>query len=115
MTSRPRHDEALVEAALKELAHTPASEAPLPDPSFLWWKAQLLRRFDAAREAAEPIDVGERVHVGAALLGASALGVGAWSQVSPAVAAPAAIVIVLGAVVAVSVVVTVTWHELRGR
>lgn len=115
MTSPPRHDEALVDAALRELAHTRASEAPLPDPSFLWWKAQLLRRFDAEREAAEPIEVGERVHVGAALLGASALGVGAWSQLSPVIAAPAAIVIVLGAAVALSVVVTVAWHELRGR
>jgi hypothetical protein len=115
MTSPPRHDDALVDAALRELAHTPASEAPLPDPSFLWWKAQLLRRFDAEREAAEPIEVGERVHVGAALLGASALGIGAWSQISPVMAAPAAIVIVLGAVVALSVVATVAWHELRGR
>jgi hypothetical protein len=115
MTSPQRHDDALVDAAMTELAHTPAIEASLPDPSFLWWKAQLLRRFDAEREAAEPIDVGERVHVGAALLGASALGVGAWSHVSPAMAAPAAIVIVLGAVVALSVVATVAWHELRGR
>ena len=78
----------LVDAAMTDLAHTPAIEASLPDPSFLWWKAQLLRRFDAEREAAEPIDVGERVHVGAALL---------------------------GAVVALSVVATVAWHELRDR
>src|SRR5215468_7010096 len=33
----------MVTAWLKELSVVPVTEAPLPDPTYLWWKAELLR------------------------------------------------------------------------
>lgn len=118
MTFRRSHedDEAIVEAAMKELANNPVEGRPLPDPSFIWWKAQLLRRFDAERRATEPIEIGERVHIGAAVLGAAALAAGAWSQMASLASSGTAVVAVaLGTLLAVSIVGAVAWHDLRGR
>jgi len=78
--TRPTDDERLVTAAMRELEQTAPSRTPLPDPSFIWWKAQLLRRLEAEREAIAPLEIGDRVHVGAAVLGALALAAGAWDQ-----------------------------------
>ena len=72
-TRRADHDREQLDAAMRELAASTPHDAPLPDPSFIWWKAQLLRRFDAEREATTPIEVGDRFHLGAAILGAVAL------------------------------------------
>ena len=48
---RKEEDEQLVTQAMRELAQEPAADQRrLPDPSFIWWKAQLLRRFEAERE-----------------------------------------------------------------
>lgn len=59
-------------AWLQALAATPVDAPPMPDAAFLWWKAQLLRRWDAERRAVAPLETGERVHatigVGAAAL-----------------------------------------------
>jgi hypothetical protein len=44
---------------LRGLANTAGETRALPDPALLWWKAQLLRRWDAERRAAAPI---ERMH-----------------------------------------------------
>ena len=70
---RIEEDEQVVSRAMRELAEGPAATGPLPDPSFIWWKAQLLRRFEAEREAAAPLEVGDRFHIAAAVLGAVAL------------------------------------------
>ena len=67
-------NEALVTQAMQELANAPHDASRLPDPSFIWWKAQFLRRLDAEREATAPLDVGDHMHIGAAVLGAVALG-----------------------------------------
>lgn len=79
--SRRTENEALVAEAMQELARAPHDSSCLPDPSFIWWKAQFLRRLDAEREATAPLDVGDHMHIGAAILGAVALGAGAWNQV----------------------------------
>ena len=71
----PEDDRLSPSAAMEQLAHdTPSSR--LPNPSFIWWKAQLLRRREAERQATAPIDVGERFHVGAAVVGVAALVIG---------------------------------------
>ena len=96
---------------------------PLPDhgsidPSFLWWKAQFLRRLDAEREAAAPIDMGERVHIGVAVVGAALLAIGGWDQLSSLVLAPsgvqaAELIVLLGAVALLSVVAVAALFVVR--
>ena len=106
-------DERLVSAAMDRLAQdTPSSR--LPDPSVIWWKAQLLRRREAERQATAPIDVGERFHVGAAVLGVVALVAGIWDHVPAlAMSSTAAFALAFGAVILLSVVVVATWDVLR--
>jgi hypothetical protein len=65
----PQDDSQDVAAWMEEFARTPLDAPPLADPSLLWWKAQLLRRWDAERRVTEPIEVGERVQVGIGVVG----------------------------------------------
>jgi predicted anti-sigma-YlaC factor YlaD len=44
---------------MRQLADAPEPSHPLPDPGVIWWKAQLLRRWQAERVASAPI---ERMH-----------------------------------------------------
>jgi len=67
-----------VTAWMKELASLSVDEGPLPDPTYLWWKAELLRRWDAQQKATVPIEVGEQVQVGVGLVAAAALLVWLW-------------------------------------
>lgn len=120
MWNRRRTDsDALVEQALRELAdHTPSASAPGPDPSFIWWKAQLLRRLDAERETTAFIDMGERFHIGAAVVGACALAVGAWDylptlSLSPFLTLTTAVAAV-GALVLLALV-AVSTQDSQGR
>jgi predicted anti-sigma-YlaC factor YlaD len=46
-------------AFVRGLADTPDAPHALPDPAVIWWKAQLLRRWQAERAASAPI---ERMH-----------------------------------------------------
>jgi len=43
-------------AFVRRLADTSDAPHPLPDPAVIWWKAQLLRRWQAERVASAPID-----------------------------------------------------------
>ena len=114
MFGRRSDDEHHVSRAMQTLAQTPLEQRPLPDPSFIWWKAQLLRRREAERQATTPIDVGETFHVGAAILGAAALALGAWDQMpSLSISAATGLTVVLSAVVLLSVVLLATWDGLR--
>jgi hypothetical protein len=109
-------DERLVAGALRELADAPVQQKPLPDPSFIWWKAQLLRRREAEREATAPIDVGERVHIGAAILGAAALAAGAWDHIPGLVSTPAVgVTIAVSALILVSVLAVAALQSMRER
>jgi hypothetical protein len=109
-------DEEIVSTALRELAGEPAIDRPLPDPSFIWWKAQLLRRFEAEREVTAPLEMGDRMHIGAALLGAIALLAGAWDQLpSLAFTSSDLVVVALAAIVLLSVVAVVTVEAIRER
>ena len=68
----------MVTAWLKELSAVPVTEAPLPDPTYLWWKAELLRRWDAQQRVIKPIEVGEQVQMGVGLVAAAGLLVWLW-------------------------------------
>jgi len=53
---------------LARLAATPAPRTPAPTGhGAIWWKAQLLRRWDEERRAAKPLAVMEPIQVVAAL------------------------------------------------
>jgi hypothetical protein len=67
-----------VTALMKELASLPVSDEPLPDPTYLWWKGELLRRWDAQQKATALIEVGEQVQVGVSLVAAAGLLVWLW-------------------------------------
>lgn len=62
-----------VRAWMKELAAVPVNGRPLPDATQLWFKAELLKRWDAERQAAAPIERAEPVQVGIGLAGAAVL------------------------------------------
>ena len=116
MTFQQSHDEAQVSAAMRALADTPIDGAPLLDPSFIWWKAQLLRRHEAEREAIAPIEVGDRLHIGGAILGAFALAAGAWSYVPALAVTPAIALTVAGsALILLTVLAVATVESLRDR
>ncbi len=56
-----------------QLAALPQEPGRLPDPRVLWWKAQLVARWEAHRRAAEPFDAADRVQLGVGLGGCAAL------------------------------------------
>jgi hypothetical protein len=109
-------DERIVSDAMREIARGAVSDRPLPDPSFIWWKAQLLRRFEAERQATAPLEIGDRMHVGAAVLGAVALASGVWDQLPHLSFSSAELVsVALGAVVLLSVITLAAIEAIRQR
>lgn len=77
----------LVATWMLELAKTPADAAPLPDPTYLWYKAQLLRQWDAERQVLAPIEFWKRVQLMACIVGAAVVLVWLWMEL-PSLAAP---------------------------
>lgn len=61
-----------------QLADAAAAPPRLPDPGMLWWKAQLLQRWDAQRQAAAPLETGQHVQVGVGVAGCAGLLVWLW-------------------------------------
>jgi hypothetical protein len=114
MRPAPERDAQLVAAAMNEIAQVPRDAGSLADPHFIWWKAQLLRRIDAERKASTPLEIGERMHIGGAVLGAVALGAGAWSFVPSASSTSiVGLVAVIGAVVLASAITFAAWDDTR--
>jgi hypothetical protein len=67
-------DDRLVATFMRELADArPVIGPQLVEPGVLWWKAQLLRRWDAERRATAPIEVMEPVQIVAGLATAALL------------------------------------------
>lgn len=62
-----------VAAGMQELARQPIGTSSLLSPTTLWWKAQILRRWDAQREAATRMELGDRMQVGIGLVAATVL------------------------------------------
>lgn len=57
-------------------------QTPLPDPKYLWWKADLLRRWDAEQRTTQVIDTGEQVQAAIGLAAAVALLLWFWHGLS---------------------------------
>jgi hypothetical protein len=111
-----RDDERLVARAMHEVADTDPHDGPLTDPSFIWWKAQRLRRLEAEREATASIEVGDYVHLGAALLGAAALAAGAWDSLPALSLDPTMrLLLAVGAVALLSLVAFAAVEAVRER
>ena len=72
----------MVTAFLKALSAHPVTDAPLPDPTYLWWKAELLRRWDTQQRVTRPIEVGEQVQMGVGLVAAAGLLIWLWRSLS---------------------------------
>jgi hypothetical protein len=88
ITSCPSCQETIAVAKwMQQLAAVPVVNRPLPDPTYLWWKAELLRRWDAEQRASAPVEVGEQVHVGVSLVAAAVLLVWLWRNLLPGVSA----------------------------
>jgi len=87
-------DVQVIHGALNALDSQTTLSKPMTDPSFIWWKAQYLRRLDAEHEAAAPVEVGDRVHAAIAIVATIAVAVAvaerfpnlAWSAVTALIA-----------------------------
>ena len=60
------NDETAVAAVMARVAALPG-RARTPDPLPPWWKAQLLRRWDAERRAQLPLDLMQPIEMAAAV------------------------------------------------
>jgi hypothetical protein len=85
MTNEPDVEQAI--AWMQELARLPVEASSLPDPAYLWWKAQVLRRWDAQRTVAAPLEWGERLQVAMGVGGAGILLALSWPHFSAIAAA----------------------------
>jgi hypothetical protein len=141
MFGRNRHEDsetliAATDAWMRELADT-SVDAPhaLPDPAVVWWKGQLLRRWESERRAVAPL---ERMHWVELVTGVASLGVflvWQWSglvnllsRLSPSnllavsaassattAASPAAVALVVGVTLALGATVFVSLHRMLAR
>lgn len=101
----PQDDSQDVAAWMEEFAHIPLDVPPLTDPSLLWWKAQLLRRWDAERRATQRIEVGEQVQVGIGVVGTLLILGWLWRILPTTSQVPslAAVIVVSGILLALAV------------
>jgi hypothetical protein len=51
----------------------PSSTSGVPDSSQLWWKAQLLRKWEAERRAQWPLDIMQPIEIAGGLVAAALL------------------------------------------
>jgi hypothetical protein len=78
----------VITAFMQELAADPIGGSP-PHATFIWWKAQLARRWDAEHRAAAPVRLDECICAGLAALAGTGLAIWQWAT-SPLIAAPVA-------------------------
>jgi hypothetical protein len=67
-----------VRAWMEKLAAIPMDARSLPDARHIWWKAELLKRWDAQQRAIEPIEWAELLQVGMSVAGALILLAWQW-------------------------------------
>jgi hypothetical protein len=63
-------EDTVVREYMQKLAALSTDDSLPADPTYLWWKAEVLCRWDAQRRATAPIDVGEHLLAGVGLLAA---------------------------------------------
>ena len=86
-----------IAAFMQELAAEPIGGSP-PKATFVWWKAQLARRWDAERRAAAPVRLDECICAGLTALAGTGLAAWWWAA-SPVNAAPVAVAASIAGVV----------------
>ena len=106
-------EDALVRRWMQEFAAVPLDEGRLPEPQVLWWKAELLRRWDEERRAVAPIERAEPLNVSIGVIGALLLMLTLW-QTSPSATATLIFATVLG-VSALVAVAAVTVRQVKHR
>jgi predicted anti-sigma-YlaC factor YlaD len=119
-------------AFVRGLADTPDASHPLPDPAVIWWKAQLLRRWQAERVAEAPIERMRWVELAAGLASLVAFLVWQWdglvnlvsraipagvaaAAAAPQAATPTALVFLLGGTASVGAMILAALHRRLGR
>jgi hypothetical protein len=80
-------DDRAIKEFMTQVALLPANTV-LRDPMPLWWKAQLVRRWDAERHAQAPLEMMERVEIIAGLAATIVLLIWAAPTVARLLAAP---------------------------
>jgi len=82
MTTEGRIDreDAVVRQWMEAFAAVPPPESRLPEPQLLWWKAELLRRWDEERKPIAPIDNAEPITVTIGIIGAVVLMLTLWQS-----------------------------------
>lgn len=113
-------DDDMIVAWMRQFAALPIETSSLPDPAYLWWKAQLLRRWDAQRTVVAPLEVGERVQVALGLGGAAVLLALLWSQLptltAPSgLASPGLMVMIATVVLLLTAALVARWWGPLGR
>ena len=117
---------------LRGLADTPDAPHQLPDPAVIWWKAQLLRRWQAERTAAAPIERMRWVELAAGFASLAVFLAWQWeglvglvanvipAGIAAASAAPRsissmAVVLLAGATASIGALVLTALHRRLGR
>jgi hypothetical protein len=75
-----RADDAIVRQWMHEFAAAPLPHSRLPEAQLLWWKAELLRRWDGERKALAPIERAEPITVSIGVIGALVLMLTLWES-----------------------------------
>jgi hypothetical protein len=101
-------DEDDVRGWMQTLAAMSDDAGPLPDARELWWKAELLARWDAQRRAVAPLERAEPINLGIGLAGAAVLVALLWKSVST----PSSVVI-LTTIVSLTLLAATTAFTLR--
>lgn len=71
-------DDQIVTLWMQQFAAAPLPESRLPEAQLLWWKAELLRRWDEERRALAPIERAEPINVSIGVVGALVLMLTLW-------------------------------------
>ena len=71
-----------VPAWMRKFAADDAGESTAPDPTHLWWKAQVLRHWDAQRRATAPLDLAELVQVAVSVAAVIVLVPWLWREIA---------------------------------
>lgn len=106
-------DLGLVSTWMQDFASEPLESAGATDAAVLWWKAQLLRRWDAERKATAPIEVGEQIQVLIGVVGTLGALAWLWPELSPASGGSLLFgVLLLTAVLAIAAAALSAWNAL---
>ncbi len=103
-------EDAVIRQWMRELAALPLGESRLPEAQLLWWKAELLRRWDDERRAIAPIERAEPLTLGIGVIGALVLMLTLWES-APGASATLIFATVFG--LAALIGVAAMWRQSR--